>query len=183
MLEFKNVSRPYCEFGINTENICIFISHTFDNMLLLLLMLSVQLFIIVLDSSEHMGIFQYKDFLERTTLRKYLLGLSSFFYKHSKVPCIFVCSACALQLLPFSRSILEMTSRQWERRVSLPRCFGFQFVAMAAAATSCQSGSSCVHSFLCARSRGVTKRCVYITIYGVLWTMGTGLPPKSNKHH
>lgn len=63
-----------------------------------------------------------------------------------------------------------------EKGESLPRCFGFQFVTMAAAATSCQSGSSCVHSFLCARSRGVTKRYVYIAIYGVLWTMGTGLP-------
>lgn len=89
---------------------------------------------------------------------------------------VFLFALCSLQLLPFSRSVLEMTSRQWERRAS-PCCFRFQFVTIAAA-TSCQSGSSCVHSFLCARSKGVTKLCVYTAIYGVLWTMGTGLPPK-----
>lgn len=35
--------------------------------------------------------------------------------------------------------------------------FEFQFVTMAAAATSCQNGSSCVHSVLSARSTGVSK--------------------------
>lgn len=63
-----------------------------------------------------MGIFQKNAFLEKTTLPKYLLILSSFFCKRSKVPTIFVCSACALQLLPLS--VLEMTSGQRERRVS-----------------------------------------------------------------
>ena len=53
----------------------------------------------------------------RTKLAKHSLCLLSFFCKPSKLPSIFVFSACALQLLP--SSILEMTSRQWERRVSL----------------------------------------------------------------
>lgn len=145
-------------------------------MLLFLLMLSVlpltSLSLIVLYIWGFSSVIFLKD------RQKYLPCLLSFFCKRLKVLCIFVCSACALQLLPFSRSVLEMTSKQRERRVSLPRCFGFQFVTMAAAATSCRSWSSCVHSFLCARSTGVTKRCVYITIYGVLGTMGTGLPPK-----
>ena len=48
---------------------------------------------------------------------------------------------------------------------------------MAAAATSCQSRSSCIHSFsVRIRCRAATEICVYKTIYGVLRTMNSGLP-------
>lgn len=72
-----------------------------------------------------------------------------------------LCSCC---LLAYSK-----WRQDNEKGGSLPRCFGFQFVTMAAAATSCRSGSSCVHSFLCARSRGVTKAlCLHCHIWGFM---------------
>lgn len=55
---------------------------------------------------------------------------------------------------------------------SLPRCFGFRFVTMAAATTSCQCGSSCAHSFLRSGSRSLTELCLHCHIWA----------PVNNKH-
>lgn len=70
-------------------------------------------------------------------------------------------SCCCCRRCLFSPGVLEMTSRQC---VSFSRsCFRFQFVTMAAAATSCRSGSSCVHSFSLQRSHAA---CLHYHIWG-----------------
>lgn len=96
---------------------------------------------------------------------------------------IFVCPAFALQLLPFSRSVLEMTSRRRARRESLSlAASGFSSLPWQQLPLPARAGLP-VFIHFCVHTPELTKRRVYITIYGGLGTMGTGLPPKSDKHH
>lgn len=118
-------------------------------------------------------------FLKRQHWQKYLLCLSSFFCEHLKVPSIFVCSVCALQLLP----LLEMTSRQWERRVS-PSLLRVSV---------CYHGSSsshflpewvflCSFIFVCTLQRSYKAPCLHCHIWGFM-NNGHRASPSVKKHH